>query len=121
MYKIVTVIAKLVKLLMKLSNSPKNFATLSEFAFTPKQFPLHVIHFIKRESKLPFLVEIHVLFIFSNVTRGRILIFFHGLLLARTNDQRPQSVHSLLSAIAQVGAATRVPIAYMGKNKNGYF
>ena len=55
---------------------------------------------------LPFLVENHVLLIFSNITRGKILIFCHGLLLVMTNDQRPQPFHSLLSNIAQVGAAT---------------
>ena len=34
-HKIVTVIEKLMKLLMKLSNYPTNFATLSEFAYNP--------------------------------------------------------------------------------------
>ena len=34
-HKIVTVIEKFMKLLMKLSNYPTNFATLSEFAYTP--------------------------------------------------------------------------------------
>ena len=34
-HKTVTVIEKMMKLLMKLSNYPTNFATLSEFAYTP--------------------------------------------------------------------------------------
>ena len=102
-HKIVTVIEKFMKLLMKLSNYPTNFATLSEFAYTPNSTCYTIF---KRKSKLPFLVEIHVLLIFSKITRGRILIFCHGLLLVMTNDQRPQPFHSLLSDIAQVGAAT---------------
>ena len=40
----------------------------------------------KQKEKIPFSVNIHGLMIVNETTKGRVLIFFHGLVPAMTND-----------------------------------
>ena len=45
--------------------------------------------------KSPFSVKIHISVIFDENTRNRVLIFFHGLVLAMTNDEILELSHPL--------------------------